>query len=76
MVERFTTNNRLMGRMISEITKKFASNQRIEEMESFFAKYPNAGAGENYRKIALETVKNNIAFLRDNVDTIDNWLSK
>ena len=49
-----------MGRMISEITKKFASNQRIEEMESFFAKYPNAGAGENYRKIALETVKNNI----------------
>ena len=62
--------------MISEVTKKFASSQRLEEMEAFFKKYPNAGAGENYRKIALETVRDNIAFLQENVETIDNWLSK
>ena len=65
-----------MARMISEVTKRFSSTQRLEEMEAFFKKYPNAGAGENYRKIALEIVKNNIAFLHENVKTIDDWLSK
>ena len=65
-----------MGRMISDITERFASNLRLEEMTQFFQKYPEAGAGETYRKIALETVRNNIAFLENNVDTIDKWLSK
>ena len=65
-----------MARMISEVTKRFSSIQRLEEMEAFFKKYPNAGAGENYRKIALETVKNNIAFLQENVESLENWLSK
>jgi len=76
LVSRFTLNDRLMGRMISDITERFASNLRLEEMTQFFQKYPEAGAGETYRKIALETVRNNIAFLENNVDTIDKWLSK
>ena len=76
LVERFTLNNRLMGRMISDITKKFASEQRLQEMEDFFEKYPDAGAGANYRKIALETVRNNILFLKEKQDVISNWLSR
>ena len=65
-----------MGRMVSDITERFASNLRLEEMTSFFEKYPDAGAGETYRKIALETVRNNIDFLEKNVKTINEWLSK
>ena len=69
-------NHRYMGRMISIVTKKFASKLRLNEMTAFFEKYPEAGAGASYRKIALETVQDNIAFLDKNVDTIKKWLSK
>lgn len=75
LVDRFTLNDRYMARMISEVTKKFATAQRLDEMEAFFQKYPEAGAGENYRKIALETVRNNINFLEKNKEIIDSWLS-
>ena len=43
LVDRFTLNDRYMGKMISDITKKFSSSTRLEEMKAFFAKYPNAG---------------------------------
>ena len=65
-----------MGRMISEITKSFATLRRLQEMKQFFEEYPEAGAGENYRKIALETVKNNIIFVESKHGQIENWLSK
>lgn len=39
-------------------------------MESFFKRYPEAGAGEKPRKQVLETVKNNIEWLKQNRDTI------
>lgn len=42
-------------------------------MESFFKKYPDAGAGETPREHVLETVKNNIEWLRQNRDTIRQW---
>jgi hypothetical protein len=33
-------------------------------MKEFFAAKPEAGAGESSRKIAIETVENNIKFIR------------
>ena len=76
LVDRFTLNDRYMGRMISEITKSFATPRRLQEMKDFFEVYPEAGAGENYRKIAVETVKNNIIFVESKHDQIENWLTK
>jgi len=43
-------------------------------MEHFFALKPNAGAGEMPRKQALETVKNNIEWMRRNQEEIRVWL--
>ena len=43
-------------------------------MKSFFEKCPEAGAGEQYRKIALETVENNIKFKESHAKEIYNWL--
>jgi glutamyl aminopeptidase len=75
LVERFTLNDRLLGRLIPSITEKFATPLRLEEMRTFFAKYPQAGAGENYRKIALETVENNIKFVSDGgAEAVQRWL--
>lgn len=44
-------------------------------MESFFAKYPNAGAGAQPRQQVLETVKNNIEWLKQNRETIRDWFA-
>lgn len=63
-----------MGRMLSDIVKKFATPQRLQEMEDFYAAYPEAGAGKNYRKIALETVKGNIDFVSKHATDIGSWL--
>lgn len=44
------------------------------QMKDFFAKYPEAGAGEIPRKQALETVQTNIDWLNTNKNDIDKWL--
>lgn len=43
-------------------------------MNSFFAKYPDAGAGERAREQALETVQNNIKWLNVNKPDLESWL--
>merc|ERR1711902_320090 len=40
LVDRFTLNDRYMGKMISEITKSFATPRRLQEMKDFFEVYP------------------------------------
>ncbi len=43
-------------------------------MKDFFAKYPNAGAGARGREQALETVENNIKWLKVNKPALESWL--
>lgn len=43
-------------------------------MENFFELNPNAGAGEMPRKQALETVRNNIEWTKQNLEEIKLWL--
>lgn len=43
-------------------------------MEDFFAFYPEAGAGATARKQAIETVKNNIKWLKTHEETVRKWL--
>lgn len=43
-------------------------------MNSFFAKYPDAGAGARAREQALETVQNNIKWLNVNKPDLESWL--
>lgn len=76
LVDRFTLNERYMGRMIPAITARFATVTKLEEMESFFAKYPEAGAGTASRQQALEAVKYNINWMKTNLEEITNWLTK
>ncbi|CAB4056652.1 ENPEP [Lepeophtheirus salmonis] len=76
VVGEFTLNDRLFGRFISTATSGFSSQERLQEMKDFFAKYPEAGAGENYRKIAIETVENNMQFIEKHSETIRSWLGE
>lgn len=76
LVERFGLNERYLGNLIPSITARFHTQTKLDEMEQFFAKYPEAGAGTAARVRALETVKNNIVWLAENLASVDAWLEK
>ncbi|XP_001358398.3 glutamyl aminopeptidase [Drosophila pseudoobscura] len=74
LVDRFGLNERYLGNLIPSITARFSTQTKLEEMEYFFEKYPEAGAGTAARVRALETVKNNIVWLAENLEAVDAWL--
>lgn len=43
-------------------------------MELFFKQTPESGAGETPREQAVETVRNNIEWLNNNLEEIATWL--
>ncbi|XP_010007436.1 PREDICTED: glutamyl aminopeptidase [Nestor notabilis] len=73
LVDRFTINDRYLGRIVT-ITQSFHSELQLWQMENFFEKYPNAGAGESPRSQSIEQVKNNIEWLKANKEEIQMWL--
>ncbi|GLG95614.1 Aminopeptidase N, partial [Gryllus bimaculatus] len=75
LVDRFTLNDRYLGRLIPVVTKSFTSQLKKEEMVAFFERYPEAGAGKAARNQALETVTNNIHWVQTHKDNIGKWLS-
>ncbi|XP_056125019.1 glutamyl aminopeptidase [Rhinichthys klamathensis goyatoka] len=74
LVNRYSINDRNLGRLPSRITSAYNTELLLWKMEHFFALNPNAGAGEMPRKQALETVKNNIEWMRRNQEEIRVWL--
>ncbi|XP_063244276.1 glutamyl aminopeptidase-like isoform X1 [Bacillus rossius redtenbacheri] len=75
LVERFTLNDRYLGRMIPQVCGGFASQFKLQEMEAFFAERPEAGAGAQARRQALEKVAHNIKWHRRHRAAVDEWLS-
>ncbi|NXJ94602.1 AMPE aminopeptidase, partial [Corythaixoides concolor] len=75
LVDRFTINNRNLGRIIT-ITQYFNTELQLWQMENFFELYPNAGAGESSRSQSLEQVKINIEWLKANEEEIQTWLGE
>ena len=75
LVKRYTLNDRYLGQVIPNITKHFATKEKLDEMKEFFGNYPEAGAGERFRKQALETVRSNIRWVDTNANTILQWLN-
>lgn len=74
LVNRYTINDRNLGRLLNQITTTYNTDLLLWKMEHFFSKTPNAGAGEMPREQALETVNNNIAWIKRNRDEISAWL--
>ncbi|GIX90473.1 hypothetical protein CDAR_74672 [Caerostris darwini] len=74
IVERFSLNSRYLGNVVNKVCSKFTTEQQLQEMAEFFFKYPDAGAGRRGRIQALETVKNNIHWLRTHSGGAQNWL--
>jgi glutamyl aminopeptidase len=75
LVDRFGLSERNLGRMIPNVTSRMAKEIRLQEMEDFFKKYPDAGAGANARIQAQENIRNNIKWLANNKDSIGDFLN-
>ncbi|XP_049536355.1 glutamyl aminopeptidase-like [Anopheles darlingi] len=76
LVNRFTIGERNLGRMIPSITGRFTTQARLMELQDFFARYPEAGAGAAARAQALENIQNNISWLKRNEQNVATWLSE
>ncbi|XP_054447594.1 glutamyl aminopeptidase [Pteronotus mesoamericanus] len=74
LVNRYTLNDRNLGRIVT-IAEPFNTELQLWEVENFFKKYPDAGAGEKPRQQVLETVKNNIEWVKQNRKSITEWFS-
>ncbi|XP_028994823.1 glutamyl aminopeptidase [Betta splendens] len=74
LVQRYTINDRSLGRLLQQITTTYNTDLQLWKMEHFFSLTPNAGAGATPRQQAVETVRNNIEWMRRNEDEIRAWL--
>ncbi|XP_065171001.1 glutamyl aminopeptidase-like isoform X3 [Atheta coriaria] len=74
LVDRFGLNDRYLHNMIPAITAKFTTNTQKEELLAFYVANPEAGSGAAARKRALETVNNNINWLRRNKESVESWI--
>ncbi|KAG7509920.1 glutamyl aminopeptidase [Solea senegalensis] len=74
LVNRYTINDRNLGRLLNQITTTYNTEVQLWKMEHFFSLTPDAGAGKMPRQQALETVRNNIEWLKKNKDEIETWL--
>ncbi|XP_064809643.1 glutamyl aminopeptidase isoform X3 [Oncorhynchus masou masou] len=74
LVNRYTINDRSLGRLLTRISTTYNTELQLWQMAHFFKLNPNAGAGEMPRQQALETVKNNIEWVRRNKAEISSWL--
>ncbi|XP_063774977.1 glutamyl aminopeptidase [Pseudophryne corroboree] len=74
LVSRYTINDRNLGRIVLRISGTYNTQTQLWQMENFFQRYPEAGAGTTPRKQALETVRNNIAWVANNKIGIKSWL--
>ncbi|KAF3693482.1 Glutamyl aminopeptidase [Channa argus] len=74
LVNRYTINDRNLGRLLNRITTSYNTELQLCKMQHFFSLTPDAGAGEIPRQQALETVKNNIEWIRKNEKELRDWL--
>ncbi|KAL4715582.1 hypothetical protein ACJJTC_009208 [Scirpophaga incertulas] len=76
LVDRYSLNSRYLGNLIPGLTSSFNTELKLKEIESFFAKHPESGAGETARRRTLENVKNNIKWAKYNLADVTRWLEK
>ncbi|XP_013411098.1 glutamyl aminopeptidase [Lingula anatina] len=75
IVARFGLSSRSLGRMVPGIVGDYNTKFHLAQVEEFFAKYPDAGAGERGRKQAIEGIKRNIAWIEKHEMTLVDWLN-
>ncbi|KAK2157985.1 hypothetical protein LSH36_179g02013 [Paralvinella palmiformis] len=76
IVNRFGLDNRDLGRMVPKIVSGYNTQFQLEEVQSFYERYPDAGTGEQARVDSLDSIQNNIKWLARSEEQIIDWLEK
>lgn len=76
LVDRFSLNNRYLGRMVKYVGTRFTSQNQLDDLEEFFKKYPEAGSGARARKQAVEEIKKNVAWINKYKEPLYHWFLK
>ncbi|XP_050391475.2 glutamyl aminopeptidase [Patella vulgata] len=74
LVDRFTLYSRHLGRLVPSIISGFNSEFRLQEVTSFFEKYPDAGSGSRARRQALEKIAVNVNWMTKYSSVVIEWL--
>lgn len=74
LVDRFTLNDRYLGRTVKYLVDGFTTEFQLGQVEAFFRENPEAGAGARSRLQALEKIKLNIKWLSDHKLVVQDWL--
>ncbi|XP_064595580.1 glutamyl aminopeptidase-like [Liolophura sinensis] len=74
LVSRFSLRSRSLGRAVGNIVSTFNTEFQLDEVLTFFKKYPDAGAGSRGRLQAVDRIKSNIQWMEKNKDGIVQWL--
>ncbi|KAK3612375.1 hypothetical protein CHS0354_031968 [Potamilus streckersoni] len=74
LINRFSLSSRSLGRLIPSILSNFNTDFKLQEVNEFFAKYPEAGSGERARQQALESIHGNIRWMNNYKNVIVDWL--
>lgn len=75
MIDRFDLTDRNFGGLIPDIAADWNTELQLWELTSFFERYPEAGAGESGRASTINSINENIAWVKNNIDIIATWLS-
>ncbi|XP_022079859.1 glutamyl aminopeptidase-like isoform X2 [Acanthaster planci] len=75
LLERFGASDRYLGRLVPGFVDYWNTEQKLKELEDFWAEYPDAGAGARGRLQAIERIKTNIKWMEKNEATIAQWLN-
>lgn len=73
-VDRFSITDRYFGRMVYYMVRNYNTEFKLQEVKDLFARFPEAGAGERYRKMALESIEKNIYWMQNFRPVVISWL--
>lgn len=74
IVNRFGLDNRELGRLVPKIVSGYNTEFQLEEVQSFYDQYPDAGTGEQARADSLDSIQNNIKWVSRSEKQIIDWL--
>ncbi|XP_012943576.1 glutamyl aminopeptidase [Aplysia californica] len=75
-IDRFTVNDRYFGRMIYYMVRYYNTEFKLREVEALFRDFPEEGASKRYRKMAVESIRNNIDWMEKYRPGILQWLRR
>ena len=64
------------SRLIRTLTKSFATEWELHEVEMFFEEHPDAGSAALAVEQSKETIRGNIHWVNEDLEVVNNWIDQ